>query len=236
FAASRYQALPTMGRLLGECYAASNVKVHQEEITPKLLTLENKGIENFQDVVGSEVVELNVQELLNGVDLEGERGKNGVLKKKGNALRLFFSYSHKDESLLNELETHLTLLRRLGVIEPWHDRKIEAGDKWKEEIDENLESADIILLLVSSNFINSDYCYEKEMRYALERHAKKDARVIPIIVREVNWESAPFANPQVLPKDGLAVMSWPDRDAAWRNVSEKIELVAQEMRKESKQQ
>jgi internalin A len=147
---------------------------------------------------------------------------------------LFYSYSHKDENLRNELETHLKLLQRQGLIESWHDRDIEAGDEWKRKIDDNLERADIILLLVSADFIASDYCYEIEMRRALERHEKEEARVIPVVVRDVNWRTAPFAGLQALPKDALAVTKWADKDSAWRNVSEGIEKVAGQMRRDSR--
>ena len=186
---------------------------------------------NFQRVVGSQVIELDVHELLNGVDLEGTRKKETRMDERSEALRLFYSYSHKDESLRNELETHLKILQRLGLIETWHDRKIEAGEEWKQKIDENLERADIILLLVSSDFIASDYCYEKEMKRALGRHENKEARVIPVILRDVNWRIAEFAKLQALPKDGLAVTKWTDKDSAWRNVSEGIQSVVEEMNK-----
>jgi internalin A len=149
-------------------------------------------------------------------------------------MRLFYSYSHKDENLRNELDTHLKLLRRQGLIETWHDRKIEAGDEWKRKIDENLERADIILLLVSADFIASDYCWDKEMMRALQRHENGEAQVIPVIVRDVNWKRAPFAKLQALPKDGLAVTKWPDKDSAWRNVSEGIERIVEEIRKGQK--
>jgi internalin A len=128
------------------------------------------------------------------------------------------------------LETHLKLLQRQGLIEPWHDRTIEAGDEWKQKIDEHLERAAIILLLVSADFITSDYCFEKEMQQALERHKRGEARVIPVVVRDVNWRIAPFAQLQALPKDGKAVTLWENRDSAWRNVSEGIERVVEEMR------
>ncbi len=147
-------------------------------------------------------------------------------------VKLFYSYSHKDEMLREELETHLKLLQRRGLIETWHDRMIGAGDEWEKRIDENLEAANIILLLVSADFIASDYCYENEMTRALERHETGEARVVPIIVREVNWKLAPFAKLEALPKDGMAVMKWPDRDSAWQNVSEGIERVIEEMKEE----
>src|SRR5262245_47183559 len=81
---------------------------------------------------------------------------------------LFCSYSHKDEALREELDTHLALLRRRGVLNPWHDRRIAASDDWKESIDGHLESADIVLLLISPDFMASDYCYDVEMTRAME--------------------------------------------------------------------
>jgi internalin A len=191
-----------------------------------LLVMEKSGIRTFPVVVDDRVIEVDVHTLLNGVELEGTRHR-----EKTQAVRLFYSYSHKDEALRNKLETHLKLLERQGLLEPWHDRKIEAGKEWKQKIDDNLERADIILLLVSADFIASDYCYEKELKRALERHEKGEARVVPVIVRDVNWRSASFARLQALPKDGRAVTLWEDRDSAWRNVSEGIERVVEEIRK-----
>src|SRR5262249_27655165 len=95
----------------------------------------------------------------------------------------------------------------------------------------NLERADIILLLVSADFIASDYCYEKELKRALERHEKGEARVIPVIVRDVNWRSAPFAKLTALPANWTAVTLWPNKDSAWRDVAEGIARVVEEMGK-----
>ena len=92
-------------------------------------------------------------------------------------IRVFYSYSHTDEALREQLEDHLASLRRSGVIEEWHDRKIGAGTEWEGQIDNNLEQADVILLLISSSFIASDYCIDKEMKRAIERHDAGDARV-----------------------------------------------------------
>jgi internalin A len=196
----------------------------------KLRVMEAHDIGKFTEVVGDDVVELEVHALLNGIDIEGPRQRVGAMGNRGEAVRLFYSYSHKDERLRNQLDTHLKLLQRQGLIEPWHDRKIEAGDEWKQKIDEHLERAAIVLLLVSADFISSDYCYEKEMRRAIERHEQGEARVIPIVVRDVNWRIAPFAKLQALPKDGKAVTLWENRDSAWRNVSEGIERIVEEMR------
>ena len=197
----------------------------------ELLVMERNRMQTVPKVVRDQIVELDVQELLNGVDLEGTRrpreGRKGL---RGEAVRLFIRYSHKDERLHEEMQTHLKLLQRQGVIDAWDDRQIEAGEEWKKRIDDNLERADIILLLVSADFIASDYFSEKEMARALERHEKGEARVIPVIARDVNWQKASFAGLQALPNGGRAVTQWPNRDSAWRDVAEGIEKVAKEMR------
>ena len=193
----------------------------------KLLVMEQQGVREFPEVVGNDVHPLNVGELLNGVDLEGTRERQKTTSHQRQPVRLFYSYSHKDETLRNELETHLKLLQRQGLIDTWSDRRIDAGDEWKQRIGDNLEAADIVLLLVSADFLASDYCFEVEMRRALERHERGEARVIPVIARDVNWMSAPFARLQALPEDALAVTRWPDKDSAWRNVSEGIRKVVE---------
>jgi hypothetical protein len=147
------------------------------------------------------------------------------------SIRLFYSYSHKDETLREKLETHLSLLRKEGYIHDWHDRKIGAGQEWKNSIDGNLEAAKIILLLVSSDFIASDYCYGIEMKRALENHRVGEAQVIPIILRPCDWDKAPFAKLQALPKDAKPVMKWSNRDEAWTDVARGIRRVVEELRK-----
>jgi len=136
-------------------------------------------------------------------------------------VRLFYSYSHRDEELRRELETHLALLQNMGTIDQWHDRKIGAGDDWVGQIDANLEAADVVLLLISSDFLASQYCQDVEMRRALERHAAGDALVIPVVVRAVLWEGAPFAHLQMLPTDAkpVAGSDWRSRDEAWLDVA-----------------
>ena len=199
----------------------------------ELLVMEKEGEKEFKKVVDTQVMKLNVNDLLNGVDLEGTRRRGRTVGEQKQAVRLFYSYSHRDEGLRNELETHLKLLQRQGLIETWNDRRIEAGEDWKGKIDENLERAGIILLLISADFIASDYCYEKEMMRALEREKNGEAIVIPVILRDVSLKGAPFDKLQYLPKDGLAVTKWEDKDSAWRNVSEGIERVVEEFRRKS---
>jgi len=132
--------------------------------------------------------------------------------------------------LREELDIHLTLLRRRGLISAWSDREILPGENWGEKIDDNLEAAHIILLLVSRHFLASDYCYDIEMKRALERHAAGEAWVIPIIVRVANWRETRLAKLQALPKDGKPVRKWRDKDVAWASVEEGIERVVKEIR------
>src|ERR1700722_213584 len=105
-------------------------------------------------------------------------------------VEIFYSYSHKDEDLCNELIKHLKILEREGIVTGWHDRKIMAGDEWEGEIDEHLNSAKVILLLVSVDFLASEYCWGVEVKRAMERHESGEARVIPISLRRVNWSKA----------------------------------------------
>lgn len=141
-------------------------------------------------------------------------------------VRLFCSYSHKDEELRDELEKHLSTLIRSGVIASWHDRRIDPGREWAREIDRHLDAAQIILLLVSADFLASDYCYELEMKRAVERHKEGSAHAIPVILREVDWKAAPFAGLQALPKDGKPVTSWANRDEAYADIARGIRQTA----------
>ncbi|WP_437338946.1 TIR domain-containing protein [Sorangium sp. So ce394] len=145
-------------------------------------------------------------------------------------VRLFFSYSHRDEALRDELETHLALLKREGLLQSWHDRRIGAGDDWAGQIDRNLDEAEVILLLVSADFLASDYCFDKEMKRALARHDAGQARVIPVVLRKTDWHSAPFARFQALPKDGRPVTLWQDRDDAWTDVALGIRRAIERLR------
>src|SRR5436309_328404 len=108
------------------------------------------------------------------------------------AVKLFFCYAHEDEPLLNKLKSHLSPLQRQGLITVWYDRDISAGTEWNDEIDTHLRTADLILLLISPDFMASDYCYGIEMTRALERHKRREARVIPIILRPVYWQGEPL--------------------------------------------
>jgi len=149
--------------------------------------------------------------------------------KPKKAIAVFFSYSHEDEGLRDELSNHLAMLQRQEVITAWHDRRIGAGKEWGKEIDEHLNTADIILLLVSSAFLASDYCYNVEMKTAMKRHDDGEARVIPVILRPVDWKGAPFGKLHSLPTDASPVTGWQNRDEAFRDVALGIRVVAEEL-------
>lgn len=131
---------------------------------------------------------------------------------------VFISYSHKDEAFKDSLLEHMAGLKRSGQINEWHDRKIVAGQDWSNEISQNLESSSLILFLISSSFMNSDYCMNIEAKTALKMHREGRAQLIPIVVRSVDWSDSELSKLQGLPKDALAISSWPDQDEAWVNV------------------
>ncbi|MDQ3712707.1 MAG: toll/interleukin-1 receptor domain-containing protein [Acidobacteriota bacterium] len=143
-------------------------------------------------------------------------------------VKLFFSYSHRDETLRNELQTHLSSLQRQGVIESWHDRRIGAGKEINNEINKHLEEAQIILLLISPYFIASDYCYEIEMKRAMEKHEAGEARVIPVILEPSNWHKLPFGKLLAVPTDGKAVSKFPNLHDAFLEITLTIEKAAKE--------
>lgn len=135
---------------------------------------------------------------------------------------VFFSYSHKDEVFRDHLEVHLSALKRQKIIESWHDRKIIAGSAVDETIDQHLDQANVILLLISPDFIASDYCYEREVQRALQRHSQGACRVIPVILRPCDWHGLPFGKLLATPTDGRAITLWANRDEAFLDVVKSI--------------
>ncbi len=144
-------------------------------------------------------------------------------------VEIFCSYAHEDEAWRQKLETHLSLLKRQGLISLWHDRLITAGTDWAHALDQYLETASVILLLVSADFLASDYCYSIEMKRALERQEAGEALVIPILVRQVDWKDAPFAHLHALPTDAQPLASWQDVDMALADVTAGIRRAIENM-------
>ncbi len=140
-------------------------------------------------------------------------------------VEVFCSYAHDDEIWLRKLETHLSLSKRQGLLTLWYHQLISPGTNRQEVIDTHLETADVILLLVSADFLASDYCFGIEMKRALERHQKGEAQVIPILIRQVDWKHAPFAHLPILPTDAKPLALWADKDAALADVSKNLRRV-----------
>lgn len=133
-------------------------------------------------------------------------------------IEIFISYAREDELLMKGLETHLSNLKNQDIIRAWHNQQIPAGAKWAEQIDHYLESAQIILLLISPDFLASEECYEVELRRAMERHKAKEAIVIPVLLRPGDWQGAPFSKLQALPQNGKPITTWENQDEAFQNV------------------
>lgn len=155
-----------------------------------------------------------------------------MLREDATAVDVFVSYSHRDKELRGELETHLAALRRQGLVRVWYDGKISPGIDWGEEIRHQLDTARIVLLLVSPDFIASDYCWDIEIRAALEKRKAGEARVIPVILRPSDWHSLRLGELQALPREGKAVTLWPNRDEAFLEVARGIRKVIEELRSE----
>jgi len=142
---------------------------------------------------------------------------------------VFLSYAPEDEELCLELEKHLGLLKRKGLITIWHKRRLSAGSNWEKEVDRHLSSASVILLLLSANFVDSDYCYGVEMQQAMERHEAGDAYVIPILLRPVDgWQDTRFGRLQPRPGNGKPITLWSNQDAAFADVVKGIRSVLQD--------
>jgi len=143
---------------------------------------------------------------------------------------LFFSYAPQDKKLRDKLETHLALLRRQGVITAWHDGKIQPGQDRNAELLSRLESAEVVLLLISADFLASEVCYSVQLKRALERQAAGAALVIPIILRPCDWQEAPFSKIKALPSDDKPVTSWGDRDEAFTDIARGIRAAVEKWR------
>jgi hypothetical protein len=148
--------------------------------------------------------------------------------------KVFISYAHTDEIYRKELENHLSVLKRNGYIDTWTDRELIPGENWGNKISNELEEAKIILLLISSDFLSSKYCYDVEMNRAVERHNSQEAIVIPIIIRYCDWSNTPFATIPGLPVNAKPVKDWDDQDQAFLNIVEGIKSLLNSLQKGEK--
>lgn len=151
-----------------------------------------------------------------------------VTPKAAGPVEVFVSYAHADERLRKKLGRQLSVLEQEGIVAFWHDRMIGAGTEWAGAIDKRLDSARVVLLLVSPDFIDSKYCRDVELKRALQRHERREALVVPIILRPVSFKNMPFAKLQALPKDAKPVVTWSNVDSAFVDVTDGLRAAIQQ--------
>jgi tetratricopeptide (TPR) repeat protein len=144
-------------------------------------------------------------------------------------LKVFLSYAHEDEAYRETLGKHLSAIEREGLIEIWHDRQITGGREWAGAIDQALKSADIVVLLISADFLNSDYCNDVELGEAIRMHDAGQARVVPVILRSCDWEKSKFARFNALPPDGLPVVEAEHPDQRFKAVAKGLRAIVGEL-------
>jgi hypothetical protein len=145
------------------------------------------------------------------------------------AVEVFFSYAREDAELRKRLEQHFSFLRRERMISQWYDGEIKAWEEWRGEIEAHLNSADVILLLISAAFAGSEFCYSMEMKRAMERHNAGEAVVVPILLHPCDWHAAPFAKLQTLPGGGGAISEWVNVEKALYEVARGVREIVEEL-------
>jgi hypothetical protein len=206
-----------------------------EEDTPELLV--KKGIDPNQLVlVGSrkpqeaslaKVPPTSTQPALPTPD---QPGTNGQPEVKTQPIEVFISYAHEDKLLRDRLAIQLANLRRQGVIRDWFNGDVVPGSEWRKETEQRLESAQLILLLISADYMASDFSYSIEMKRAIQRHKNGTARVLPILLRPTDYEGAPFAELRMLPTDNKPLTRWPNHDDAFENIVKGIRRAINELK------
>lgn len=179
-------------------------------------------------LINGEIVNVDVSALLEEIE---EPLNDRQLPNEIRAWNVAVSYSHKDERLRRQLASYLKILERANLLRVWYDRQVLAGDRVHEEISNEFQHADMVLLLVSANFIASDYCHDVEMTTSMLRHQRGETVVIPIIVSECPWRTGVLSTLSALPRDGKAVTSWRIREEAWNDVANGIEAVVRGRRR-----
>ena len=144
-------------------------------------------------------------------------------------INIFISYCHADAAAKAELVRQLNPLTYVYSLRIWEDGLIQAGAEWDKAIRDQMEAADIILLLVSVDFINSRYCLGVELTRALERHVDKKSTVIPVIVRDCYWKIKGLQHLQALPAEARPIANWPDKDVVYAQIATKIEEILQRL-------
>ena len=211
----------------------SQIAVPYEE----LLAYERAGDDEYKVVIDRMPVKFSVAELLDGVDLPGYR--EGIQNVPPGAIfelvavpRLFISYAHEDERFRDELRGALTPYERTKTLQIDDDTCILPGQRWEDELLSKVERADIMVLLLSNDFIRSDYCFQKEMQIARERDQAGDCTIVPIVVRACAYEKLELGELQAILPNGKPVKQNKDRDAAWLEVTKQLDKVIAEFDEE----
>jgi len=152
-----------------------------------------------------------------------------MLETPSQEIKLFYCYAREDKELRDIIDRHLKVFKRQYFIQGWHDREILPGTEWEKSISDQLDSANLILLLISPDFIASEYCYGKELQRAFERHLNGECHLVPILLRPTHWQDTLFSNLQILPTDARPVTLWESRDLAFYDVVGGVDLVLRKL-------
>lgn len=212
---------------------------HPDVLVPysDLLHYEAAGDDEYKVVINRQPVKFSVTQLLDGVDIPGVRRPadrtvpfHREFLRERDSVTLFISYSHEDERYRDELRGALTAYERRGDVTSWDDTCIIPGQKWEREILDKLERADIVVLLLSNDFLRSDYCYLKEMKRALERDAANESAVVPVVVRACAFNKLELGQLQAILPQGKPIKEHKDRDRAWLEVTNKLDPVIEALK------
>ena len=212
---------------------------HPDVLVPyaDLLDYEADGDDEYKVVIDRRPVKFSVTELLDGVDIPGARRPSDravpfhrEFLRERDSLTLFISYSHKDERYRDELRSALTAYERRGEVTSWDDTCIRPGQQWEHELLDKLERADIVVLLLSNDFISSDYCTLNEMKRALERDAAGENAVVPVVVRSCAFHKIELGKIQAIIPGGRPINKHRDRDGAWLEVTNKLNPVIADLK------
>jgi uncharacterized protein YjbI with pentapeptide repeats len=146
------------------------------------------------------------------------------------AINVFLSYSHADEKTRSDLERHFSILKQENQIDFWHDRKIDIGSEWRIDIEKSISSSQAFIFLISSHFLNSDFC-KKELNLALLKKNDNDIVIVPIIVDYCDWKETVFGEMQVLPTNGEPISSHPNREKVLNDITNAVRKRIKEYRK-----
>lgn len=142
--------------------------------------------------------------------------------------KIFISYAHKDEELKKQFETHLSGLKRQNVVDVWDDRQVLIGEKWDEKIKNKLLTSDIVIFLISSDFLASEYINEVEIKETILRHKNNEVLIAPIFLRPCDFESSILSGFQGVPRDAKFITTWSDKDSAFLEVINELKKLINE--------